>query len=301
MLAWRPATQSSWATWRPARSAAEAIESAWSTPGDVKLVAREKSVPVWWKVLLVEPCWPGQAPVASVYQPAPVLGGKPWVRPLRPWTPRRFSSRRLGMAPPAANRSTRSGRMPSAENRIAGCSAGGAAAAATDARAGAAVASSAPRTERTRRRPETRREKRRRAAMNTFLKPALGAGGGAEPGDAVTLPYRANTVKISRTDWGMARSADLRGAPRAGNRRRPRPAGRLPGARVPGRQPDQPRPPGRDPDRRARAVAARRPRCRRLPRPPGPAARLAPPGHRGRGRGLGGGRVRPVRGHHRSR
>jgi hypothetical protein len=52
---------------RPARSAAEAIESAWRTPGDVKLVAREKSVPVWWKVLLVEPCLPGQAPVASEY------------------------------------------------------------------------------------------------------------------------------------------------------------------------------------------------------------------------------------------
>src|SRR5215217_2761866 len=152
MLACRPATQSSWATCRPARSAAEAIESAWRTPVEEKLVEREKSVPVWWKVLLVEPCLPGQAPVASEYQPTPVLGGKPWVRPLRPWTPRRFSSRRLGMAPLAANRSTRSGRMPSAENRIAGCSAGGGAAAATDAGAGAALASSAPRTERTRRR-----------------------------------------------------------------------------------------------------------------------------------------------------
>ena len=89
MLAWRPATQSSWATWRPARSAAEAIESAWRTPEEEKLVPREKSVPVWWKVLLVEPCLPGQAPVASVYQPTPVLGGNPWVRPLRPSTPRR--------------------------------------------------------------------------------------------------------------------------------------------------------------------------------------------------------------------
>src|SRR5215212_3650398 len=197
MLAWRPATQSSWATWRPARSAAEAIESAWSTPVDVKLVAREKSVPVWWKVLLVEPCWLGQAPVAREYQPTPVLGGKAWVRPLRPWTPRRFSSRRLGMAPPAAKRSTRSGRMPSAANRIAGCSDGGAAAAAT-----AAVASSAPRTERTRRRAETRWEKRREAAMDSFLEPALDAGGRAEPGDAVTLPYRANRVKNPDTDYG---------------------------------------------------------------------------------------------------
>lgn len=77
MSACRPATQSSWATWRPARSAAEAIESAWRTSGDEKLVDREKSVPVWWKVLLVEPCLPGQAPVASVYQPTPVLAGTP--------------------------------------------------------------------------------------------------------------------------------------------------------------------------------------------------------------------------------
>src|SRR4029453_4927282 len=117
--------------WRPARSAAEAIESGWSTPVDEKLVARGEWVPVWWKVLLGEPCLPGQAPVASVYQPTPVLGGKPWVRPLRPWTPRRFSSRRFGMAPLAANRSTRSGRMQSAANRIADRSAGGATAPAT--------------------------------------------------------------------------------------------------------------------------------------------------------------------------
>jgi hypothetical protein len=40
MLAWRPATQSSWATWRPARSAAEAIESACRTPVAEKLVPR---------------------------------------------------------------------------------------------------------------------------------------------------------------------------------------------------------------------------------------------------------------------
>ncbi len=31
-----------------------------------------------WNVLLVEPWTPGHAPVASVYQPAPVFGGA-WV------------------------------------------------------------------------------------------------------------------------------------------------------------------------------------------------------------------------------
>jgi hypothetical protein len=35
--------------------------------------------------------------------------------------------------------------------------------------------------------------------MGTFLEPALDAGGEAEPGDAVTLPYRTNSVKIPRT------------------------------------------------------------------------------------------------------
>src|SRR5215208_6383754 len=166
MLAWRPATQSSWATWRPARAAAEAIESAWSTPVDEKLVAREKSVPVWWKVLLVEPCLLGKAPVASEYQPTPVLGGKLWVRPLRPWTPRRISSRMLGMSPLAAKRSTRSGRMPSEANRIAGCSWGAAAAREGLAGAGAAVASSAARTATTRAAGSERGW--RRATIGTF-------------------------------------------------------------------------------------------------------------------------------------
>jgi len=117
---------------------------------DEKLVPREKSVPVWWKVLLVEPCLPGQAPVASEYQPTPVLGGKLWVSPLRPCTPCRLSSRRLGMSPAAAKRSTRSGRIPSAANRMADCSAGAAAAGNEFAGAGAAVASSAARTATTR-------------------------------------------------------------------------------------------------------------------------------------------------------
>ena len=38
--------------------------------------------PLMWNVLFVEPCTPGQAPVARLYQPAPVFGGA-WVsRPL---------------------------------------------------------------------------------------------------------------------------------------------------------------------------------------------------------------------------
>ena len=76
----RPPAHSTWATFRPPRSAAWAIDSACSTSGSnaaVRLAA--KASPFLWNVLLVEPCTPGQAPVAKVYQPAPVLGGA-WVR-----------------------------------------------------------------------------------------------------------------------------------------------------------------------------------------------------------------------------
>ncbi len=34
-----------------------------------------KVSPFWWNVLLVEPWTPAHAPVATVYQPAPVLVG----------------------------------------------------------------------------------------------------------------------------------------------------------------------------------------------------------------------------------
>ncbi len=56
--------------------------------------------PFLWNVLFVEPCTPGQAPVASVNQPAPVFGGA-WVsRPLPPArVPVRSSSRKPGTAP----------------------------------------------------------------------------------------------------------------------------------------------------------------------------------------------------------
>jgi hypothetical protein len=55
--------------------------------------------PVRWKVLFVEPCSPGQVPVESVYQPTPVLGGKPWIRPLSPLMPLRIRSRMVGSEP----------------------------------------------------------------------------------------------------------------------------------------------------------------------------------------------------------
>ena len=39
------------------------------------------------KVLFVEPCSDGYVPVAIVYQPTPVLGGKAWTIPFAPVTP----------------------------------------------------------------------------------------------------------------------------------------------------------------------------------------------------------------------
>src|SRR5512143_4335190 len=92
MLAFAPPTHSICATFLPARSAAAASVSACRIPraeNDV-LLLKELS-PVRKKVLLVEPCSPGQVPVASVYQPTPVLGGKACVRPLSPRTPAAIS------------------------------------------------------------------------------------------------------------------------------------------------------------------------------------------------------------------
>ena len=87
MFAARPPTQSIWATFLPARSAAFAIVSAWSTLAPAKLVRLLNVSPVRKKVLLVEPCSAGYVPVAIVYQPTPVFGGNPWVMPLSPRTP----------------------------------------------------------------------------------------------------------------------------------------------------------------------------------------------------------------------
>src|ERR671932_2043902 len=108
-----PPTQSTCATFLPARSAAAASVSAWSTPAPENEVELANASPVRWKVLFVEPCSLGQVPVMSVYQPTPVLGGKACSRPFAPRTPAAMSALYVGMAPSAAYFSIRSGRMPS--------------------------------------------------------------------------------------------------------------------------------------------------------------------------------------------
>jgi hypothetical protein len=116
MLAAAPPTQSIWATFLPARSAALAIVSAWRTPAAENEVRFEKVSPLRKYVLLVEPWSAGYAPVAIVYQPTPVLGGNAWSIPLSPVTPVSMSALYVGMTPSAAYFSMRSGRMPSEAN-----------------------------------------------------------------------------------------------------------------------------------------------------------------------------------------
>src|SRR5512138_1372789 len=82
-----PPTHSICATFLPARSAAAAKVSACRMPVAEKDVRLLKASPERKNVLLVEPCSPGHVPVASVYQPTPVLGGKACTRPLSPRTP----------------------------------------------------------------------------------------------------------------------------------------------------------------------------------------------------------------------
>src|SRR4029079_11047061 len=101
MVPLRPPAHSIWATFLPPRSAAWASVSAagfWTPAGGANadtLVA--KSRPLTWKVLLVDPCTAGQAPVVSVCQPAPVLGGA-WVSRPSPdaFAPWRSRSRKPG-------------------------------------------------------------------------------------------------------------------------------------------------------------------------------------------------------------
>jgi hypothetical protein len=67
-----------------------------------------------WKVLLVDPCTPGHAPVARLYQPAPVFGGD-WVSspPLSADAPFCKNSRIVGIKIWPAKLDTRSCRKPS--------------------------------------------------------------------------------------------------------------------------------------------------------------------------------------------
>jgi hypothetical protein len=108
-------------TFLPPRSAACATVSADSMPGSNAAVRLANGSLCLWKVLLVEPCTPGQAPVAIVYQPAPVFGGA-WVSmpPLSADAPRRSMSAKAGTLRSAAYRSTMSCRSPSAANSSTG-------------------------------------------------------------------------------------------------------------------------------------------------------------------------------------
>ena len=79
----RPPAHSIWATFLPPRSAAWASVSACRMLGfENAAVETVKALPLMWNVLFVEPWTPGQAPVVSENQPAPVFGGacvsRPW-------------------------------------------------------------------------------------------------------------------------------------------------------------------------------------------------------------------------------
>ena len=103
VTALRPPAHSIWSTRRPARSADWAMVSADSTPGSNAAVRDPNAWLLRWKVLLVEPWTAGQAPVAIVYQPAPVLGGA-WVSmpPPEADAPRRSRSAKPGTPPASA-------------------------------------------------------------------------------------------------------------------------------------------------------------------------------------------------------
>ena len=112
--AFRPPAHSTWATFRPPRSADWAIVSTWRTFGSNAAVRLANGWPVMWNVLLVDPCTPGHAPEASVYQPAPVLGGACVSSP-PPLAEVPFLSKLAiaGITPWAAYFATRSCRRPS--------------------------------------------------------------------------------------------------------------------------------------------------------------------------------------------
>ena len=120
IVALRPPAHSTWATLRPPRSADWAIVSACRTFGSNAAVRLANGWPLMWKVLFVEPWTPGHAPVASVYQPAPVFGGACVSRPLPvAEVPFLRKSAIVGMTPWAAYFATRSWRRPSAAKNTA--------------------------------------------------------------------------------------------------------------------------------------------------------------------------------------
>ena len=73
-----PPAYSNCTTFLPPRSADWPIDSAWGTPALKALVLLPNGWPLTWNVLFVDPWTPGHAPVARLYQPAPVFGGA-WV------------------------------------------------------------------------------------------------------------------------------------------------------------------------------------------------------------------------------
>ena len=81
IVAFAPPAHSTWATLSPPRSALWAMDSAFRMPVANAEVLLANVLPLMWNVLLVEPWTPGQAPVARLYQPAPVLGGASVSRP----------------------------------------------------------------------------------------------------------------------------------------------------------------------------------------------------------------------------
>src|SRR6185436_3443782 len=96
IVALRPPAHSTCATLRPLRSADCAIDSAWSTFASNAAVRFPNGWPLMWNVLLVEPWTPGHAPVARLYQPAPVVCGEEDGRVLRRLLLRSGRVRRCG-------------------------------------------------------------------------------------------------------------------------------------------------------------------------------------------------------------
>ena len=120
IVAFRPPAHSTCATFRPPRSADCAIDSACSTLASNADVRVLNAAPFLWNVLFVEPWTPGHAPVARLYQPAPVFGGA-CVRIPLPLADVPFfrKSDIVGSRPCAEYRATMSCRMPSAVKKTA--------------------------------------------------------------------------------------------------------------------------------------------------------------------------------------